>query len=1297
MGNHAKRILCLVVSACVCLAALPMLFTLKAKATEPDLPARRDMVISKNGVDSDFGSKYNDLPAKTRITLSPVMDLSSYESFEFDIYVKDADALKNAIDNSPGNHTQGIGFYFSSSTNTIVSLTKNQAYFDFSEKITKNGWNHISFTKSDLSFSDTAINWSSIKFIFLKFSDNITKAYADLTGTDLKLRNICTVFELPPVAEGNTVIYSDFLKDQLGDNANALYSEIASRFTVSDLAAVDISESTHIGIDFRVSDFNPFNAMIENENIVARLGFITENGNIAVEFDSIRNGAKSGWYNMIAALDSPIQEEIKGFYFELVHSEESAKLGDNYAIVFSIANIYGFNTSKGDAGTVYGEAATDFGVQYKEFLSGNNYKDFSISANGNFDALNDSEYIEFDLFIEDYENFKHSFLKDADNTDVSVDMELVLSNNEDGNGKTLTFANIQEKIVCSGWNHIILPVSNGLNDNDSFDPSAAMKSYCLEIVGADKDHKTLYAQKIVILDHLCATKYQTPAASNQYDKNTDLSVDGKQWNMGNTFANSSTGEYHLTNPADFSEAMFVEFDIYIQNYNALMSVMQEGSVKGISMCISSTDTDDHTKDSRSANFMNQIKQNGWNHICMPFGDFQKGNTSGTLDISKISTYHIYYNGTTSASTKNLNGQYMSIANIGGYSIKVAAEYMGENDVTAKLNAPAASGTYGVNFSLSLSASADEAVDFSNASYIEFDMYIEDYEEFKESFKTDKDGKTVGVDLNFGIGMTKTYTPTDGYYQWNKMQNKITHAGWNHIVLDIRGRSYSKGEANNKKTIENIQCFKMWYGGDAYKTGDYQNRIGNNLVIVANICSANLKLPKLPGNVLAQIGDFGSATLGEYFHSVEYKLFEEKITAVDFSKGTAVEFDLYVDDYDALLAAEEASATNYSGLERTRNSKLALFLSSTPAGLWGQYEKPRNYFSAYITISDQITHSGWNHVVVGRADFIPYKQQLDWSALTAWGVAFTAGSNVHKEVNPSPDVMVGICNIVNTGVVSDIPTDHDKESFPDKNAVYISDAETLSDSNGTWNPGAVYVNEDYKSEGKASMQLKLTYKSDAEDGVIYYLFDESADMSDLKSLNFDFFVDLPQFLQASGNKAEMVIANHRNATDNYYKWNLNFDALKAGWNSFALDISKAVKKGKPNLSEAKVIMLRFTELNIDASVFAEIVIGLDNVRYISSVGNKILRINIDDISDTDSDYTDDFNFWTNEEPVETEPENETLVITSEPITRSVKNMKKLIYQDYLTTGIILGIEAAALLVAALIFIVIYRVRKKKKSI
>ena len=53
---------------------------------------------------------------------------------------------------------------------------------------------------------------------------------------------------------------------------------------------------------------------------------------------------------------------------------------------------------------------------------------------------------------------------------------------------------------------------------------------------------------------------------------------------------------------------------------------------------------------------------------------------------------------------------------------------------------------------------------------------------------------------------------------------------------------SNSEVNGVKTLENIQCYKLWYGGDSYKTGDYENRIGENILTIANVCATEGTLP-----------------------------------------------------------------------------------------------------------------------------------------------------------------------------------------------------------------------------------------------------------------------------------------------------------------------------------------------------------------------------------------------------------------------------------------------------------------------
>ena len=549
---------------------------------------------------------------------------------------------------------------------------------------------------------------------------------------------------------------------------------------------------------------------------------------------------------------------------------------------------------------------------------------------------------------------------------------------------------------------------------------------------------------------------------------------------------------------------------------------------------------------------------------------------------------------------------------------------------------------------------------------EFDFYVDDIENFHKR----------AAKLYFNI---RDNNASRGTFEFQK---QITQSGWNHVKIDAS----LDHDLLNSITI--VRFYMDINAGSAGAADRYR---------VANIFASRFAVPNLPDNVVSQIGTLKSATLGDYFHTAEDRLYEEKLKSVDFSKATAIEFDLYIDDYEALLAAEKASAENYSGLPYARESKLALYFSSTPANLWQQYSKPRKYFSVRIPLSDKITHNGWNHIVVGKGDFTANSQTIDWANLTGWMVAFIYGSDAHQEANPYPNVTVSICNIVNTGVVSNVPKDNDKEAFTDKDAVYISDSEAVSDANGTWNPRNVYISNDYKSEGKASVLLDLNYHSLAEDARIYYLFDETADMSDLKTLKFDFFIDLPQFIQANGNKAEMVIANSRNVTNDFYKWDLDFSKLKTGWNTFELNIDSATISGKPDLSKCKVVMLRFTELSIDAKVFAQIVVGIDNLRYLSSTGSTKLKINDDSDEFDDQHYDSDDSSGLDYEIVDNMFDQEPIEVVSEPQTKYLKTIKKLIVPDYLTSGIVLGSEAVIALVGVVTVILIYRKKKKKLSV
>lgn len=294
------------------------------------------------------------------------------------------------------------------------------------------------------------------------------------------------------------------------------------------------------------------------------------------------------------------------------------------------------------------------------------------------------------------------------------------------------------------------------------------------------------------------------------------------------------------------------------------------------------------------------------------------------------------------------------------------------------------------------------------------------------------------------------------------------------------------------------------------------------------------------------------------------------------------------------------------------------------------------------------------------------------------------------------MLVKVANIVNTGILSDVSYDEKKEAKPDKNAIYINDAEELVYDNGSWNPSDVCVDENYKTENSHSVLREISYLTDPLFARMFFLFDYTADMSDITKLKFDLFIDLPQFIQREGNTLEIGLSSDRNFTNGGYKWEIDTSSLKERWNSFEFDISSAKKEGNVSLAEIKTIFLNFTSLNLNAEAYESFIIGLDNLRYVSNSGNTTLKINgsdidldfddNDDLVDDNLDYENDSNNQEDLNEVTTE------TITSEPNTIHLKETVNKIVINYTLAIIILCAEFVALTAASIIAFII--IKKKK---
>ena len=300
----------------------------------------------------------------------------------------------------------------------------------------------------------------------------------------------------------------------------------------------------------------------------------------------------------------------------------------------------------------------------------------------------------------------------------------------------------------------------------------------------------------------------------------------------------------------------------------------------------------------------------------------------------------------------------------------------------------------------------------------------------------------------------------------------------------------------------------------------------------------------------------------------------------------------------------------------------------------------------------------------------------------------------EEFNPAGDVRVKITNIVNTGIVSKVPYDEKQLAKPDKNAVYINESENLFDENGSWNPSGVYLDENYKTENEHSILRKISYDLDTSLARMFYLFDKSADLGDIKTLKLDFFVDIPQFIKKSGNVIEVGLSSKRNL-EGSYTWKIDTASLKEGWNSLSLDIADAEKNGKVSLDEIKTVFIRFAEINLSSEDYETVVIGVDNLRYLSNNGNKTLKINgVEDVVVEDSVYEDTFDeeFTTIDTEIST---NNDVKPRAKSKTIYLKQTVNKVVTNYVLAIIILCAEFVVYAVASTLVVIITVARKKKK--
>ena len=283
MKDSKKRIICILLSLCVCLALIPCLYSAAANGEEPELSPMCETVIELSGKDTSFGATPSDLRINTRVKFDSAKDLSNVDEIEASVYVEDPDALAAYVGDSNK-------FTLSFSSNSRREA-QNRSYADISGQIENVGWNTVTVKRAD--FSDGA-DWNAVYYVYLGFADENAGYPADLANKAVKYKNVCDILLLPKMPDADIVIYDKAVINSLGENESSLVSAAGDRFSDT-FAAKDISKADIIAADFYFSDYAAF--YVFNQQNKLKLSLLSKNGAAYTEdIDDFIPHTSPGWY-----------------------------------------------------------------------------------------------------------------------------------------------------------------------------------------------------------------------------------------------------------------------------------------------------------------------------------------------------------------------------------------------------------------------------------------------------------------------------------------------------------------------------------------------------------------------------------------------------------------------------------------------------------------------------------------------------------------------------------------------------------------------------------------------------------------------------------------------------------------------------------------------------------------------------------------------------------------------------------------------------------------------------------------
>ena len=603
--------------------------------------------------------------------------------------------------------------------------------------------------------------------------------------------------------------------------------------------------------------------------------------------------------------------------------------------------------------------------------------------------VSDADFIEFDIKFSDYEAFT-AFMNE---NGVNFSINFTSTNDNVWASRSAAVINYFGTPIGNGWYHYIVPMSSFVAWDEIPTDWSDIKTWHLYSPASDGSQKPfgeLCSETLTIIN-ICATKSNPPASPE--NAVAVLDTEGYSGKVGDHAGNTMTDMYGRFNKiqqtaADFSNADYIEFDIYYSDYESFVSFANTNGINfGIDLTSNAGMWDERVS-SNSIFGYGEAVGNGWYHYVIPKSEFNK--REGTIDWSAVDTWYLIGEGPAVA-VGEVYADIVAISNICGTTVTEPS--MPEEAVT-ELDAEGVSNTLGDNGSWAAQwwegrfTKRNLSVDLTGADYIEFDIYYSDYNAFANYLDTNN--------IDFSINITSSANTENPSWEARSAASIRDYEydmgyGWYHYIIPKTAFVLWDKTPTDWSNVTTWHLYSPAADGTQKPFGE----LCSDTLTIKNICGtvreelpdAALDAPELPGNVVALLDRGGSSTtVGDSYVWMWDRLY--KNASADLSNAEYIEFDLKISDYELLKSDVQSKGYPF----------VISLSSNDSAGKWANRFVSPNLFD-YETGAD----GSWHHYSVPVSLFVD--ESGDWSNINSWMFGF----------NYAPDGATGELSTVNIEV------------------------------------------------------------------------------------------------------------------------------------------------------------------------------------------------------------------------------------------------------------------------------------------